>query len=79
MNPNALDVVIVKGKEYRVYTYENPIAKIENALIVISYAIDGNGFKKPIFLILTDIELDAKTIIEYFSKRWAFETNFINI
>lgn len=76
IDPNALDVVTVKGKEYRAYTYEGPIAKIENALVVISYEVDGNSFKKPIFLISTDIELDARTIIEYYSKRWTVETNY---
>lgn len=76
IDPNALDVVTVKGKEYRAYTYEGPIAKIENALVVISYEVDGNSFKKPIFLISTDIELDVRTIIEYYSKRWTVETNY---
>lgn len=71
-----MDVVTVKDKEYRVYTYEGPIAKLENALVVISYKVDRDGFKKPIFLISTDIELDAKAIIEYYSKRWTVETNY---
>lgn len=66
----------IKCKEYRVYTYEGPIAKIENALLVISYEVDGDGFKKPVFLLSTDIELDAKTIIEYYSKLWTVETNY---
>ena len=76
INPNVLDVVTVKDKEYRVYTYEGPIAKLENALVVISYEIDGDTLKKPVFLISTDIELDAKTIIEYYSKRWNIEISY---
>lgn len=32
--------------------------------------------KKTVYLISTDIGLDAKTIIEYYSKRWAIETNY---
>lgn len=76
LDPNTLDVVTIKGKDYRVYIYEGPVAKIENALVIISYETDGDGFKKPMFLLSTDIELDAKTIIEYYSKRWAIETNY---
>lgn len=33
----------VKGKEYRVYTYGGQIAKLENALVVISYEVDGDS------------------------------------
>ncbi len=76
IDPDALDVVTVKDKEYRVYTYEGPIAKSENTLVVISYEVDGDTFKKPVFLMSTDIELDAKTIIEYYSKRWSIETSY---
>ncbi|WP_066506653.1 hypothetical protein [Abyssisolibacter fermentans] len=67
-----------QGKDYRVYVYEGPVAKIENALVVISYEVDGDGFKNPIYLISTDIELDSKTIINYYSKRWTIEA-IINI
>lgn len=76
LDPSTLDVVTIKDKDYRVYVYEGPAAKIENTLVVISYEVDGDGFKKPVFLLSTDIELDAKTIIEYYSKRWAIETNY---
>ncbi|HLR34675.1 MAG TPA: IS701 family transposase [Tissierellales bacterium] len=76
IDPNVLDVVTVKGKKYRVYIYEGPIAKIENALVVISYEVNKDGFKKPVFLISTDVELDAKTIIEYYLNRWTVETNY---
>ena len=66
----------IKGKDYRVYIYEDPVAKIENALVIISYENDGDGFKKPMFLLSIDIELDAKSIIEHYSKRWTIETNY---
>ncbi|WP_129599963.1 IS701 family transposase [Anaerophilus nitritogenes] len=74
--PCTLDVVTVKDKDYRVYVYEGPVAKLENALVVISYEVDGDDFKNPVYLISTDIELDAKTIIEYYSRRWSIETNY---
>ncbi|KKH60022.1 hypothetical protein DU75_04655, partial [Methanosarcina mazei] len=76
IDPSTLDLVTVKGKDYRVYVYEGPIAKLDNALVVISYEVDGDSFKNPIYLISSDIELDAKTIIEYYSKRWTIETNY---
>lgn len=52
INPSTLDVVTVKGKEYRVYKYEGKVSKIENALVLICYEVDGESFKKPVYLML---------------------------
>lgn len=76
INPDALDVVTVKGKDYKVYTYEGSIAKFENAIVLICYEVEGDNLKTPVYLMSTDIELDAKTIIEYYQNRWSIETNY---
>ncbi|SHK07670.1 Transposase DDE domain-containing protein [Caminicella sporogenes DSM 14501] len=76
INPDALDVVTIKGKNYKVYTYEGSVAKIENAIVLICYEVENGNLKAPIYLISTDIELDAKTIIEYYLNRWSIETNY---
>lgn len=76
IDPSTLDVVTVKGKKYRVYKYEGKVSKIENALVLICYEADGEGFKAPVYLMSTDIELDAQTIIKYYLNRWSIETNY---
>ncbi|WP_138206456.1 transposase [Haloimpatiens lingqiaonensis] len=76
INPSTLDVVTVKGKEYRVYKYEGKVSKVENALVLICYEADGESFKFPVYLMSTDIELDVQTIIEYYQNRWCIETNY---
>lgn len=45
INPYTLNVVTVKGKEYRVYKYEGKVSKVENALVLIRYEVDGENFK----------------------------------
>ena len=76
IDPATLDVVTVEGTDYRVYTYEGKVSKIENALVLICYEADGDGFKEPVYLMSTDIELDAETVISYYQKRWSIETNY---
>lgn len=76
IDPSTLDVVTVKGKEYRVYKYEGKVSKIENALVLICYEADNEGFKNPVYLMSTDIELSDQTIIKYYSNRWSIETNY---
>ncbi|RXI57443.1 IS701 family transposase, partial [Clostridium tetani] len=76
INPSTLDVVTVKGKKYRVYKYEGKVSKIENALVLICYEVDGESFKDPVYLMSTDIELNVQTIIEYYLNRWSIETNY---
>lgn len=68
INPATLDVVTVEGTEYRVYKYEGKVSKIENASVLICYEVDGESFKEPIYLMSTDIELNAETIIKYYLK-----------
>ncbi|WP_102398934.1 IS701 family transposase [Haloimpatiens massiliensis] len=76
INPSTLDVVTVEGKDYRVYKYEGKVSKIENALALICYEVDGDSFKEPVYLMSTDIELSNKAIIKYYLYRWNIETNY---
>jgi hypothetical protein len=76
INPNELDVVTVKDKEYRVFIYEGSLSKFENAKILICYEIEDKKLKPPVYLMSTDVELDAETVISYYLHRWSIETNY---
>ena len=76
INPYSLDVVTVKGKDYRVYLYKGNVNGFDNVSIAICYEVNGSKFKDPFYIITTDTELDAKTIIEYYAVRWTIETNY---
>ncbi len=69
INPNTLDVVIVKDKSYRVYRYEGPVGSFENTVILICYEINGQDLESPVYLLSTDIDLDTHKIIEYYFVR----------
>lgn len=56
--------------------YEGSLGTFQNAVIAISYEVDGDKLKPPIYLLSTDIELDAPSIIENYLKRWHIETNY---
>lgn len=76
IDPNTLDVVIVKGKSYRVYRYEGPVGSFDNAIVLICYEINGEDLEPPVYLLSTDVDLSNKTIIEYYGVRWKIETNY---
>lgn len=76
ISPNTLDLVTVEGKDYRVYTYEGNVAKFPYAKILICYEVTHDGFKNPVYLLSTDILLNAETIIKYYSHRWSIETSY---
>lgn len=76
IDPAELDVVTVKDTDYRVFVYDGPISKFENAKILICYEVENKGLKSPVYLMSTDVELDPKTIIEYYLHRWSIETNY---
>ncbi len=76
IDPAALDVVTVKGKDYRVYMYEDSVGTFQNEVIAISYEVCGDKLKTPIYLLSTDIELDAKRINKNNLIRWHIETNY---
>lgn len=76
IDPKTLDLVTVNGKDYRVYIYEGRVSNFPNGKVIICYEVNDNEFKAPVYLMSTDIELDAKTIIEYYSIRWNIETSY---
>jgi SRSO17 transposase len=76
LDPNTLDVVTVKGKNYRVYRYEGKVASFDNAVLLISYEITKGGFNNPVCILCTDIDLSTETILRYYSVRWTVETNY---
>ena len=76
LDPYNLDVVTVKDKEYRVYSYKGKITGFDDVLINICYEVAGSSFKAPFYILSTDLKLDATTIIEYYSKRWGIEVNY---
>jgi IS4 transposase len=45
-------------------------------LVVICYERDSDNFKTPVYLLSTDIELRAETVISYYQNRWGIETNY---
>jgi SRSO17 transposase len=76
IDPNTLDLVTVKGKDYRIYTYEGTVAKFPNAKVLVCYEVNKNGFKSPVYLMSTDILLDSETILKYYVNRWSIETSY---
>lgn len=76
IDPNTLDVVTVKGKKYGTYVYEGPVGEFKNALILICYEKERGSFKTPVYLISTDVDLDAMTIINYYLNRWKIEVSY---
>lgn len=76
IDSSTLDVVTVRGKEYRYHLYEGPVSNFENALVLICYERDGDNFKAPMYLLSTDVELNAETVISYYQNRWNIETNY---
>lgn len=76
IEPYDLDLVTVKGKEFRVYRYEGKVASFDNAVVLISYEVSGDGFKDPVCLLCTNVDLSTDTILRYYSIRWTIETNY---
>ncbi|MBC2578775.1 hypothetical protein [Clostridium sp. DJ247] len=60
ITPNTLDLVTVKGKDYRVYTYEGNIAKFPNAKVLICYEVNRGTYKSPVYLMSTDILIKCR-------------------
>lgn len=69
-----LDIVTVKGKKYKVYRYEGKMNGLENAVILITW--DNASNSEPKYFLCSDVSLDSKTIMEYYSKRCEIETSF---
>ena len=76
LDPNTLDSVTVKGKEYKVYRYQGKVAQTDNKILLISFEVRKDGFAKPVYILSTDTTLDNKTIIDYYLVRWNIETSY---
>jgi len=70
-----LDLVTVKGKDYKIYRYEGHMNDLENAVVLITWDISSPN-AEPKYILCTDVTLDSKTIMLYYSKRWHIETSF---
>ncbi|WP_236914181.1 transposase [Clostridium sp. Cult2] len=78
LDPNTLDSVTVRGKEYKVYRYQGKVAQIDNKVLLISFEARKNGFEKSVYILSTDTALDNKTTIDYYLVRWNIETSYHN-
>ncbi|AGB40410.1 transposase family protein [Halobacteroides halobius DSM 5150] len=70
-------LVTVNGSEYWVHRYEGNLNNIENAVVILSWPVDAFKNSKALRAFLcTNVSLDEKTILEYYSKRWSIEVYF---
>ncbi|SDK95147.1 hypothetical protein SAMN05216497_10328 [Clostridium cochlearium] len=51
LDPNSLDSVTVRGKEYKVYRYQGKVAQTNNMVLLISFEVRKDGFEKPVYII----------------------------
>jgi len=74
---NDVCLVTVNNSKYWTYRYEGNLNGIDNAVVLFCWP--ENAFKKAGALhafLCTDTELNTKTILEYYSKRWPIEIFF---
>ncbi len=70
-------LVTVNKSKYLVYRYEGKLNGIDNAVVLLCYKEDQFKVNGALHAFLcTDTELDTKTILEYYSKRWPIEIFF---
>ena len=73
---NTLDPVTAQCKKYKVYCYEGKVVKSDNVIFLISYEVKEDGFEKLVCILCTDVELNTKTVLDYYSVRWTIETSY---
>ncbi|WP_298021191.1 transposase [uncultured Dysosmobacter sp.] len=77
LSPSHFHLVTVKGRTYWVHRYEGPLNKIHNAVVLLSYPKEAFGNPKALRIFLcSDLSLDDRTILEYYSHRWKIEMMF---
>lgn len=76
LDPNSLDSVTVRDKEYKVYRYQGKVAQTSNMVLLISFEVRKDGLEKPVYILSTDTTLDNETIINYYLIRWNIETSY---
>ena len=74
---NDVHLVTVNRQSYWVYRYEGALNNIDNAVALFCWPKDAFLNPKAMRAFLcTDMTLDTKTALEYYSKRWPIETFF---
>jgi hypothetical protein len=74
---NDVRLVTVNSQSYWVYRYEGSLNEIDNAVVLFCWPEDAFLNPKAMRTFLcTDMELDTRTALEYYSKRWPIETFF---
>ena len=71
-----LNLVTVSGKDYYTYRYEGHLKGIPNTIVLISYEVNGDILKAPMYLLSTDISLTNSKIIDFYLNRWSIEVGF---
>lgn len=69
ISDSDLGLVTVKEKQYKVYRYEGKMNGLENAVVLINWEV-GSPNSDPKYHLCSDVSLDTKTIMEYYSRRW---------
>lgn len=69
-------VTVESQGQYYVYSYEGPLAEIENARVLLSWENEFNSSKTPFCILCTDLSLDLVTILRYYHVRWKIETGY---
>ncbi len=77
LSSSHFHLVTVKGHEYWVHRYEGTLNKIHNAVVLLSYPKEAFGNPKALRIFLcSDLSLEDRTILEYYSHRWKIEVMF---
>jgi len=71
-------VTVEKQGRYWIYTYEGPLAELENVRVLLSWEDKFESGKTPFCLLCTDHSLDLVTILRYYHIRWNIETGYRN-
>jgi hypothetical protein len=74
---NDAHLVTVNRQSYWVYRYEGALNDMDNAVVLFCWPKDAFLNPKAMRTFLcTDIALDTKTALEYYSRRWPIEIFF---
>jgi len=77
LSPGQFHLATVKGRAYWVHRYEGSLNKIPEAVVLLSYPKEAFGNPKALRVFLcSDLSLDDRTVLEYYSHRWKIEVMF---
>jgi len=69
-------VTVENQGQYHVYSYEGPLAEIENVRVLLSWENEFKANEMPFCILCTDLSLDLVTILRYYHVRWHIETGY---